>query len=125
MKAEERQALVDAFEARDLGRFLELVDPDVVWHGLAWPDDPEAICHDRTEVRHTFEAYPASGGTGSPEIVAESEDAVVIDPHPEPLVEGMENLHHIYAFRDGRIVMMQDYPDRRSALDALGLARLS
>jgi ketosteroid isomerase-like protein len=119
MNTEEREALVDAFGRRDLERFLELVDPDVVWRGIAWPDDPEAICNNRIEVRDTFEAYLASGRTGSPEIVAESGDAVVVDPHPQPPIEGMEKLHHIYTLRDGRIVMMQDYLDRQTALDAL------
>jgi ketosteroid isomerase-like protein len=32
----------------------------------------------------------------------------------------MEELHHIYRFRDGRIVTMEDYIDRQHALDALG-----
>lgn len=119
MNTEQRQALVDAFGRRDLEGFLELADPGVVWRGIGWPGDPDAICNNRTEVRATFEAYLASGSTGSPEIIAESEDAVVVDPHPQPPLEGMENLHHVYTFRGGRIVMMQDYPDRQTALDAL------
>ena len=30
-------------------------------------------------------------------------------------------IHHLYTFREGRIVRMEDFPDRQSALEAVGL----
>jgi len=30
-------------------------------------------------------------------------------------------LHHVYTFRGVRVVLMQDYPDRMSALASVGL----
>jgi hypothetical protein len=43
----------------------------------------------------------------------------VVDPHPDPPIEGLEALHHVYTFRRRRIVAMQDYVDRQHALVAL------
>ena len=123
MKPAERQALVDAFERRDLEALLGLMDTNVVWRGVETPDQPTPICHNRAEVRAVFESHLAAGRSGRPEIVAETGDSVVVDPHPEPPVEGMEGLHHVYTFRQGRIVTMQDYLGRDGTLDSLGLAR--
>jgi ketosteroid isomerase-like protein len=120
MDADARQALAQAFEDRDLDQVIALLDPHVVWRGLQQPGEATPICHSRAEVRAVFERALAGGQSGSPEIVAESDDGIVIDPHPEPPGRGMEELHHIYRFRDGRIVTMEDYIDRQHALDALG-----
>ncbi len=62
------------------------------------------------------------GQWGHPEIVAEAGDEVVVDPHPEPPLDWAPELTHVYTFAGGRIVRMEDYPDRRSALEAVGLA---
>ncbi len=110
--------LREAFERRDLDAFLALLDPDVVWQGV----EPDQICRNREEVRQTIEAIQASGRSGRPEVVAETGDALVVDPHAEPPVPGLEELHHVYTLRDGRVARMQDYPDRASALKAVGLA---
>jgi ketosteroid isomerase-like protein len=127
VKTAERQALVDAFERRDLEALLGLMDTNVVWRGVETPDQPTPICHNRAEVRAVFESHLAAGRSGRPEIVAETGDSVVIDPHPEPPVEGMEDLHHVYTFRQGRIVTMQDYlgRDGRSIRLASLIARRS
>jgi len=121
MEADSRQHLTEAFNRRDLERFIELLDPDVVWTGLKKAGEPTPVCRNRDEVREVFERALAAGRTGSPLIVAEQGDAVVIDPRAEPVLEGQEELHHVYTFRGGRIVAMRDYPNRRSALEAVGL----
>lgn len=106
-----------ALAARDLETLLEALDPGVVWQGI----DPSAVCRSREEVRQVYEAHLAAGRTGRPEIVADAGDRVVIDPRPEPPVEGIPELHHVFTIRDGRVVRMEDYPDRTSALAAVGL----
>jgi haloalkane dehalogenase len=107
--------LAEVLARRDLPGFVELLDPDVVWQGIA----PDAVCRNRDEVRELLERYLASGRAAAPEIVVETGDAVVVDPHAEAAVP---ELHHVYTLRDGRIVRMQDFPDRSSALAAVGRA---
>jgi ketosteroid isomerase-like protein len=119
LDADTRRALVEAFDGRDLKRFVQLLDPAVVWRGLEQPGEPTPTCRSREKVRGVFEEHLAAGRTGAPEIVAESDGAVVVDPHPDPAIQGLESLHHLYTFRRRRIVSMQDYVDRQHALAAL------
>ena len=72
------------------------------------------MCTSREEVRGVFERFMADGGTGHPVVLAESGDSVVVDPRPEPLLPFP--LHQVFTFRGARIVLIQDYPDRASAL---------
>ena len=65
-----------------------------------------------------FEGVLAQGRTGYPLILAEAGDSVVVDPQSEPAVP--LPLHHGFTFRGGRVVLIQDYPDRDSALADLG-----
>jgi ketosteroid isomerase-like protein len=80
--------------------------------------EPEPACGNRDEVRRRIEELLAQGQWGRPEIVAEIGDRVVVDPHPEPTFEFAPEIHHVYTFREGLIVRMEDFPDRRSALAA-------
>jgi hypothetical protein len=57
------------------------------------------------------------GVDGRPLIIGESGDSVVIDPQASPA--SAAQLHQILTFRGGRIVLMQDYPDRNSAMAAI------
>jgi len=116
-----RLSLQEIFDRQDVDVFFEVVDPDVTWRGIEEPGQEPPICRNRAEVRQVFEHHLASGRTGRFEIVAEAGDRIVVDPHPEPPVPGLEEIHHVYTLCDGRIVRMQDYPDRASAFGAVGL----
>ena len=129
------ESLKAAFDSRDLERLVGLLDERVIWRGLDQTDDTDAdheheqddhdhdhgppLCTDREQVRVVFERFLASGGTGHPVVLAEVGDTVVVDPRPEP--PRPFPLHQAFTFRRDRVVLMQDYPDRASALADVGL----
>jgi ketosteroid isomerase-like protein len=132
------ESLRAAFDSRDLERLLALLDERVIWRGLPnddiehdaageHPDDTIdhevradlPLCTDRDQVRGVFERFMAGGGTGHPVVLAEAGDSVVVDPKPEPRLP--YPLHQGFTFRGERVVLIQDYPDRASALADLGL----
>ena len=106
----------DAIERGNLNDFLAVLDPAVVWRGTRGE-----LCRNRDEVRSVFEGWLARGYSGRPEVVAESDDRIVVDPHVEPPYEHAPELHHVFVVEDGRIVEMRDYPSRAAALEAVGL----
>jgi len=110
-----------AFESRDLDQLLALMDENVLWRGLQQPDDETPICRSRADVREVLERFLERGGTGYPEILGEVGDSVVVDPRPDPPAQLTPTLHQVYTFRGARVVLMQDYPDRTSALASVGL----
>jgi ketosteroid isomerase-like protein len=109
-----------AFDSRDLENLLALLDQDVLWRGLQQPDNDMPLCRSRAEVREVLVNYMARGGTGAPVIIGEAGDSVVVDPRPDPGLPFA--LHQVFTFRGERIALMQDYPDRESALQAVGLS---
>ena len=111
----------EALSSGDLEAFLAALDPNVVWRGVEEPGAEPPACRNRDEVREVLEHWLAQGYTGSFEIVADAGDRLVIDPRVEPPVPGLEELHHVYTVRADRIVEMQDYRDRESALAAAGV----
>lgn len=135
--ATHRETLETAFGSRDLEQLVRLFDERVIWRGL--PDDehehdavgvdgdrPEVdhheyppMCINRDEVREALARFMAGGGTGYPVVLAEAGDSVVVDPRTEPPLP--IPLHHSFTFRGGRVVLIQDYPDRASALADLGM----
>jgi ketosteroid isomerase-like protein len=108
---------VDHLESADFEEFTASLAPDVVWVGLR----PGQLCRNRDEVVATFRDALEAGRSGSPEVVGESEGRIVVDPHVEPPYEHAPDLHHVFVVEDGRIVEMRDYPNRRAALEAVGL----
>jgi ketosteroid isomerase-like protein len=132
------ESLRAAFESRDLEQLLGLLDERVIWRGLPNDDheheeDGDArthdahdhdehghlpLCTDRDQVRAVFERFMLGGGTGQPVVLAAAGDSVVVDPRPEPPLPFP--LHQGFTFRGDRVVLIQDYPDRASALADLG-----
>jgi ketosteroid isomerase-like protein len=108
-----------ALEKQDLEALLTEFDPEVVWLGVKQPDGETPVCRNRDEVRSVFEAQLALGRSGSPEIVAESDEQIVVDMHPEPPDEQAPELHQVLTIRAGRVVRMEDFVDRASALAEL------
>ncbi len=115
------EGLRAALSAKNRDAFVSALAPDVVWSGHEQLGNAGLQCTSREEVADVFDAYIAAGHRGTPEIVAEAGDAVVVDPHPQPPVRGCETIHHVYTLREGLVVRMQDYPDRATALAAVGL----
>ena len=107
----------DHLESADFQEFTASLAPDVVWVGL----EPGQLCRNREEVVETFRQALDSGKSGTPEVVAEAEGRLVVDPHVEPPYEHAPELHHVFVVEEGRIVEMRDYPSRRTALEAAGL----
>ena len=121
-----REVLTAAFDSRELERFIALLDERVVWRGL--PDDNPhehdeseddhdhgpPMCTNRDQVREILEGFLASGSTGGPVVLAEVGDTMVVDPRPDPPLPFP--LHQAFTFRGGRVVLIQDYPDRAAAL---------
>jgi ketosteroid isomerase-like protein len=110
--------LRETLERGDFEAFLAVLDPDVEWLGI----DPEhQLCRNRDEVRRVFEDAMAAGHSGAPEVVAETDNAIVVDPHVDPPLPGLGELHHVFTVSGGKIVRMQDYESRATALMAVGL----
>jgi hypothetical protein len=127
------ESLTAAFDSRDLGRLVDLLDERVIWRGLVDDshgddhdqdgddhdhDDGPPICTDRDQVRGVFERFLDGGATGHPIVLAEVGDTMVVDPRPEPLLPFP--LHQSFTFRGDRVVLIQDYPDLASALADVG-----
>ena len=109
--------LREVFASRQLDQLIGLMDADVTWRGIQPPGEPTRLCHDRSEVREVMAKAIANGKDGGPIILAEAGDSVVVDPRVEP-PPGVE-LHQVITLRAGRIVLIQDYPDRPSAMAAI------
>jgi ketosteroid isomerase-like protein len=108
---------VDHLESADFEEFAASLAEDVVWVGL----QPGQLCRNRDQVVSTFRQALESGKSGSPEVVAEAEGLIVVDPHVEPPYEHAPELHHVFVVEEGRIVELRDYPSRAAALEAVGL----
>ena len=108
---------LDHLESADFQEFAAALAPDVVWVGLK----PGQLCRNSEEVVAAFREALEAGRSGSPEVVAETEGRLVVDPHVEPPYEHAPELHHVFVLKDGRIVEMRDYPNRAAALEAVGL----
>ncbi len=111
------ERLREAFASRQLDRLIGLMDADVTWRGIQQPGEAVPHCHDRDEVREVMAHAMEEGTDGRPIIVAEAGDSVVVDPRIEP--PPPVDLHQVTTFRAGRIVLIQDYPDRASAMAAI------
>jgi ketosteroid isomerase-like protein len=108
---------VDHLESADFEEFAASLAPDVVWVGLR----PGQLCRSREQVVATFRRALESGKSGSPEVVAEMEGLIVVDPHIEPPNPDAPELHFVFVVEEGRIVEMRDYASRAAALEAVGL----
>jgi hypothetical protein len=108
---------LDHLESADFKEFAAALAPEVVWVGLK----PGQLCRNRDEVLATFREALEAGRSGTPEVVAEAEGQIVVDPHVDPPFEEAPELHHVFVVSNDRIVEIRDYRDRRSALQAVGL----
>ena len=108
---------LDHLESAEFEEFAAALAPDVIWVGLR----PGQLCRNRDEVVARFRGALEAGRSGSPEVVGETEGRIVVDPHVEPPPEEAPELHFVFVVEDERIIEMRDYPNRRAALEAVGL----
>ena len=108
---------VDHLESADFQEFAAALAPEVVWVGLR----PGQLCRNRDQVVATFRRALESGKRGSPEVVAEVEGRIVVDPRVQPPNEEAPELHFVLVVEDERIVELRDYRNRAAALEAVGL----
>ena len=83
---------------------------DVVWVGVL----PGQLCRGADQVNARLDEVRAEGRTFSPEVLAKSEGAILIDPHVEPPAP-VAQLHQIAIVHDGLVHEIRDYEDRAAA----------
>ncbi|HET7352537.1 MAG TPA: hypothetical protein VFJ11_00630 [Gaiellaceae bacterium] len=99
----------ETIEQADLNSFGSLLSEDVVWVGI-WPGE---LCRNREQVVAMLEQARARGRQMSPEVVAERDDMLVVDPHlPD------SERHQVFVLGDGRVSEIRAYPDRAAAVAA-------
>ena len=85
--------------------------PDVIWVGSL----PGLMCRGAEQVNARLEQIRESGRTFSPEVLAERDGAVLIDPHVSAPPRLNPQLHQILIVHDGQVHEIRDYPDRAAA----------
>jgi hypothetical protein len=85
--------------------------PDVVWVGSL----PGLMCRGAEQVKSRLDQIRADGRTFDPEVLAERNGAILIDPHVSAPPQVNPELHQVLVVHDGRIQEIRDYPDRAAA----------
>jgi ketosteroid isomerase-like protein len=85
--------------------------PDIVWVGSL----PGLMCRGAEHVNSRLDQIRADGRTFDPEVLAERDGVVLIDPHVSAPPQLNPDLHQILIVRDGAIDEIRDYPNRATA----------
>jgi hypothetical protein len=85
--------------------------PDVVWVGSL----PGLMCRGAEQVNTRLDQIRADGRTFEPEVLAERNGFVLIDPHVSSPPRLNPELHQILVVDDGAIREIRDYPNRAAA----------
>ena len=96
----------------------ELLDPDVMWYSA--DVDSSCTCNGMDDVIACIERNVARGLNGRFEVLAESDDAVVVRPVFDPPRSGSE-MCLLLRTRDGLIVEMRDFASSESGLRYAGV----
>jgi ketosteroid isomerase-like protein len=99
----------ETIEQADLESFGSVLSDDVVWVGI-WPGE---LCRNRDQVVAMLREARARGRQMAPEVVAEGDDMLVIDPHLSD-----SERHQVLVLGDGLVSEIRAYPDRAAALAA-------
>jgi ketosteroid isomerase-like protein len=105
----------EAILSGDGERFKAALAPDVVWVGVL----PGMLCRNREQVVGTLDRAELRARRFAPEILAEADGKIVVDPHADPPTDFYPTLHQVLVVSEDRVVEMRDYPDRATALAAL------
>ncbi len=124
------RSAVDAFNARDRERFMQHLDPEVVWHPVSAPLLEQTTYHGPEEVcRLAFDEIPlVIEGFASEirEVIDVDEDRVlVILKFAGHLASADMNIDQVFGFlfrlKEGRAVELRSYSSKQEALEAAGL----
>ena len=85
--------------------------PDVVWVGTL----PGLMCRGAEQVNSRLDQIRAEGRTFEPEVLAERDGAVLIDPRVSAPPQLNPELHQILIVHDGLVHEIRDYPNRAAA----------
>jgi hypothetical protein len=85
--------------------------PGVVWVGTL----PGLMCRGSEQVNSRLDEIRAHGLTFDPEVLAERDGAILIDPRVSAPPELNPELHQILVVRDGLVHEIRDYPNRAAA----------
>jgi hypothetical protein len=85
--------------------------PDVVWVGSL----PGLICRGAEQVDARLDQIREGGMTFEPEVLAERDGALLIDPHVSAPPQLNPDLHQILIVHDGLVHEIRDYPNRAAA----------
>jgi ketosteroid isomerase-like protein len=111
----------DAFLRGDWDALSRVMDPEVEW---LWYEPGEWDCHDRRKVLATLFQRQREGVVTELRAVLAVDDRVFVEVAGPRLAErGLPDGQAcmVVTVRDGRIVRMQDYPDRAAARVGAGL----
>ena len=110
---------LDAWRRGDFETLEEVLDPDVEWR---WFEPGEWDCKNREDVMRTLrERYEQGFAKGKLEFRDGGEDALIVISHPSEIggPEWPAETATIMRFREGKVVLMQDYPSEAEALAAV------
>ena len=88
--------------------------PDVVWVGSL----PGLMCRGAEQVEARLDQIRAGGLTFDPEVLAERDGALLVDPRVSAPPRLNPELHQILIVNDGLVREIRDYPDRAAAQSA-------
>jgi hypothetical protein len=84
---------------------------DVVWVGSL----PGLVCRGAGQVNARLDQIRSDGLSFSPEVLAERDGFVLIDPHVSAPPRLNPELHQILVVQDGLVQEIRDYPTRAAA----------
>jgi ketosteroid isomerase-like protein len=108
------ELLREVFERRSFEEFVGLFADDAEW--VWW--EPSPACRSKAAIVQRMNEVRAEGIEAHPEIVLDAGDRVVVDPRTDPPLDWAPELHHVYTFSDGKVVYLEDFPDRSRAIAA-------
>ena len=110
---------LDALRRDDRQALLATLDPGVVWQGR----ETEWLCSGRDEVVGVFTAQrDQARELDALELIGAERHAILHALGGAALASELEDgIYNVFAIKDGRIVRIEDYADRGSALRAAGL----
>lgn len=111
--------LSKAFGRDDFEGMIGVLDPEVVWYGGPDAGDEAPSCTSRDEVRAWFEWHIQQGHRALPRIVGETPGRIVVELNLQD--SPGEDLHQVLTVREDRVVRIQDFPDRESAMREAGI----
>jgi ketosteroid isomerase-like protein len=121
--------MCEAFIAGDVGDALDILHVDVIWHGTIGGLEEGRTAHGHDEVIEGFVESLRDWERHSLEVedYLDAGDRVVVLWHEAGRgkasgVEVETRTAVVYTVRDGEVVEVQGYMDRRQALDAVGLS---